>query len=343
MTKILNKKERVIDFKLTPYGRYKLSIGTFKPVYYAFYDTGIVYDSTCAGIEDELQNDIHPRIKDDTQFLATQTHYDFIIDDPGMSTSETEVLVDPSTGEPGLSTYFPIDIQPSLEIPTADFFRFDSSIGDAHFNGKTQQSAPALKIVTLNGDISGSSYMDTINNQDIPQVDIVLNYIKKVDEKRFVPDPESAYEIIGATPTFADNRVIRVVENNLLLYAEEMNTDLLTENFEIEVFMSGSDNTLKKKFFEKQQEQIVNGYMVSKTQKENSIVSLYTGSVEYYFDIFTDSNVNQSAACRGANIFSKDSYYIDLDFDCYEDESENIYYDIYGSAVGEGDVEICQD
>ena len=54
MTKILNKKERVIDFKLTPYGRYKLSIGTFKPVYYAFYDTGIVYDSTCAGIEDEL-------------------------------------------------------------------------------------------------------------------------------------------------------------------------------------------------------------------------------------------------------------------------------------------------
>ena len=341
MTKMLDKKERVLDFKLTPYGRYKLSIGTFKPVYYAFYDSGIIYDATCAGIEDEVQNDIRPRIKDETQYLATQTHFDFVIDDPGMPTAERILAhADP---HPIYDTYFPIDITPELEIPTADFFRFDSSIGDAHFDGKTQQAAPAWKIVTLDGDISGSSARDTPNNQDIPQIDIVLNYIKKVDQKRFIPDPNSAYEIIGSTPVFADNKVLRVIENNLLIYAEELNTDLLTENFEIEVFLSGSDNTLRRKFFEKKIEQVVDGYMTSETQQQNSIISLTTSSVEYYFDIFTDSSVNQEVACRGAQEFSRGSYYIDLDFDCYEDKKLNMYYDIYGSAVGEGDIEICQD
>ena len=343
MSKLLDKKERVIDFKLTPYGRYKLGNGNFKPVYYAFYDSGIIYDSTCGGIEDEFQNDIHPRIKDETQYLATQTHFDFIIDDPGMSTIEERLTSTPGAPAGTKDKYFPIDLSPEIQIPTADFFRFDASIGDAHFDGKTQQTAPAWKLVTLVGDISGSSTMDTSNNQEIPQIDVVLNYIKKVDHKRFVPDPHSAYEIIGATPTFSDNKVLRVVENNLLVYAEELNTDLLTENYEIEVFLSGTDNTLTRKFFEKKEEQIVNGYMISETQKQNSTVSLSTGSVEYYFDIFTDSEVDQETACKGAQEFSRGSYYIDLDFDCHEDETRSLYYDIYGSAVDEGDIEICQD
>ena len=30
----------------------------------------------------------------------------------------------------------------------------------------------------------------------------------------------------------------------------------------------------------------------------------------------TDTQVNQKAACRGSELFNKDSYYIDLDFEC---------------------------
>ena len=44
MAKFLNKKEQVIDFQLTPYGNYLLSTGVFKPAYYAFYDSNILYD-----------------------------------------------------------------------------------------------------------------------------------------------------------------------------------------------------------------------------------------------------------------------------------------------------------
>ena len=45
MTKFLNKKEQVYDLKLTSYGRYLFSIGSFKPTYYAFFDDNITYDS----------------------------------------------------------------------------------------------------------------------------------------------------------------------------------------------------------------------------------------------------------------------------------------------------------
>ena len=45
MAKFLNKKEQVYDLKLTSYGHYLMSMGIFEPVYYAFFDDNIIYDS----------------------------------------------------------------------------------------------------------------------------------------------------------------------------------------------------------------------------------------------------------------------------------------------------------
>ncbi len=81
-----NKKEEVIDFKLTAHGRKLLSKGKLKPVYYAFYDDNIIYDSSrLAGYEskpqlaekgiDATQNDIQKRIKEDSVYLKTQHNY----------------------------------------------------------------------------------------------------------------------------------------------------------------------------------------------------------------------------------------------------------------------------
>ena len=38
MAKFIDKKNKVYDFQITPYGTYLLSIGRFKPEYYAFFD-----------------------------------------------------------------------------------------------------------------------------------------------------------------------------------------------------------------------------------------------------------------------------------------------------------------
>ena len=61
-----NKKEEVIDIKLTQFGKNLLSRGAFKPVFYRFYDDGVIYDRSYAGVS-EPQNSIEDRIKDDIE------------------------------------------------------------------------------------------------------------------------------------------------------------------------------------------------------------------------------------------------------------------------------------
>jgi len=62
MTKILDKKQTVIDFELTSYGKYLMSIGEYTPTYYAFFDDNIVYDNQYNNIS-ESQNSINERIR----------------------------------------------------------------------------------------------------------------------------------------------------------------------------------------------------------------------------------------------------------------------------------------
>ncbi len=58
MAKFINKKEQVFDLQLTTYGRKMLSVSSFKPTYYAFFDDNVVYDGDYIGLNDEKQNEI---------------------------------------------------------------------------------------------------------------------------------------------------------------------------------------------------------------------------------------------------------------------------------------------
>ncbi len=600
MAKFLDKKERVYDLKLTTYGRHLLSRGTFKPAYYAFFDAEILYDKDYArsGVpSDQLQttpqlsgtaepqNDVHDRIKDNTQYLEGFVNFREVEETPeyvwndswwasfsdapyeyerspgfGALTAfrtiglvETEarryaefrhdVSLAPGSHDAsmiyGLPAYYTFaDLMPPVEGPlmnqdayfdpsiTPDFFRFESSIGDAVFDGKEQQHAPAWKVVTLQGQISSSASEDIShfyrnsegrNEQKIPQINIDLNYAKKVHEDNFVENPNNIPQLVSRTETFVDGNVIELVRDDLVIYADELNTMLLTENFDIEVFESedidhalpatgkiirmtgagaatagdtitindgvtsatfefivdggtptdgnigvvissgydyfeppgGSNDrfgtmenlvaainqslnlgwndggvggtarctspykcytgthslnvtandgghslewttpvsdvnpssyivinitnhvggtianeaitstvsdaawdisgfsggfnkvttSLVRKRFAKEEPQVINGMMVSQNKKRKTTTDLSTSDVEYYFDIFTDQKVDRELACRGASIFNKESYYVDLDFECSEEDlcadEENILYDIYGNAVGD--------
>ena len=607
MAKFLNKKEQVIDFKLTPYGKYKLSTGTFKPTYYSFLDTGILYDGAYAGLS-ERQNDVHKRIKEETQFLegwtifkeiensvpprtlAPITEDDLAYHDLAFLESHSSVEdyiamgehyksvygattwsefvatgapafvlesmtaemvageADSHTGDPamirrfmlgmfgfaetGIMGHFDEDSMALLEEPTKDKFPImDMAIGDARFDGEEQQAAPAWKIATLQGNILSSFDKDVYNMDQIPQIEVGLNYVKRVRDAGFVPDPDEVSELVATTGEFADGNVIELVLDDLVVYTEEVNTELLNENFDIEVFqvekngedtpataiikctnipypgdtitisdgaetvtfefcydpdpaacdsgcgftegnlpviigygaaysgggrcaysmysllgailqkwvriyvagppevaatlqyirydnyrddgsygyphnlrldvpgtsrhdeyswtgwdgasgtrllvndrnlresgpnfwrktntsLSGSftesayweltgfsgasiqTQTLKKKAFAKKEVQIVDGLMISPEPMSTNNTNITTSSVEYYFDAITDSSVNQQLACRGSEEFNKSSYFIDLDFDCEKEKTEALFYDIYGSEVG--DPEICQ-
>jgi hypothetical protein len=446
MAKFINKKEQVFDFQLTTYGREMLSIGSFKPTYYAFFDDNVIYDDryigigksatatitfgavpaadqvitivstdgtsiaytakastdtsanefsragtnkltasalkSCieasgghngkiivsidgavlkltqldegangnneitenldnttvvgfaGGVSDgprlaEPQNNIHNRIKNETQYLESFTLFQGL---EKTVTDDTGHNVDFSN----LQNY------PSKYKLKKDAFKFDSAIGDAYLDGGAN-IAPAWKVVALQSRITSSATTSSMG-QNIPQISFIANYNKEVHPARFDFEPPNVREINLETAAFIDRSTIAIKQNDPVIYAEEVNTENLTENFDIEVFEiikdSNENVTLERKFFEKTVPQIVDGIMVSPTEIRNPDQYLTTGSVEYYFDIHTDQNVNQELACKGAEIFNKQSYYIELDFDCAAiQEGQSVYYDIYGTVT---EPEICQ-
>jgi len=510
MAKFLNKKEQVIDFQLTPYGNYLLSTGVFKPAYYAFYDSNILYDkryargtycksASCgaqeitevkfindtkayyspmttdafgnkvpteyltiyngttpynfwfktintdrepgtgvvgtkpmidlmlgtfpdkeaiakafwsqihngpwpftatyaAGQEDvyvtaiakgpstdvsqtmsanvltgsvylqgtalesfraisdvpvENQNDIHERIKSGTQYFEGLTTFS---DLESNSMRKKDGL--PLTATPAEATelQFEYDLTAIRERPEKDIFKFDSAIGDAMFDSNKKQHAPAWKIVTLSGHISGSSIKDIKNQQLIPQIDMDMIYSKEIKNSTFMFQSDTIADTIDSTSItkeFSDGYKIMLNSEDIVIYTEEQNTSLLTENFDIEVYeiLAGAHDShgdlergserLIRRFFQGQSPQIIDGMMVRETINDSltSNRGYATSSVEYYFDLYTDTNVNKKIACQGADIFNKESYYVDIDFDCENRQSEDIYFDIYGRAT---DPEICQ-
>lgn len=64
---LFNKKEEVLNTELTQYGKKMLSIGNFNPVYYAFYDDEVLYDTDCASFS-ESHTQSKSRIKDSITF-----------------------------------------------------------------------------------------------------------------------------------------------------------------------------------------------------------------------------------------------------------------------------------
>ena len=79
-------KEEVLDVQLTQFGKRLLSLGQFRPAFYAFFDDDVLYDSEKAGFK-EHQNSTQKRIIEETPKLKTQhlttgiaTHFDRLED-----------------------------------------------------------------------------------------------------------------------------------------------------------------------------------------------------------------------------------------------------------------------
>lgn len=336
MAKFLNKKEQVYDLKLTSYAKHLLSVGKFRPTYYAFFDDNILYDRNYCGVSSskEPQNEIHDRIKNETVYLESLVTFEDV--EKGNAFKK---------GSP--QNFFDLDITPTTVEPRIDIYKFDSALGDAFLEGDSNV-APAWKIAMLQGEIAQSAEKDVRNGTRIPQIDITLNYRKVVRDAEELIEPTTIRDFDNVTPNaFVDGKVIELKLEDAILYVEELNTELLTENFDVEVFkiLTGSAETepqvLQRKYFQHEIPQIVDGLLVSETPQRIDDVLLPSSSVEYYFDVLTDSLIDQAAACNGIKLFNKESYYIDIDFECDEESEDNLLYDIYERATG--DPEICLD
>lgn len=330
--KFLNKKEQVFDIQLTPYGKQKLSMGELKPTHYAFFDDNILYDIEYAHSgASEVQNDTHKRIKEETQYLESQVIFKQVL-------SGTMVAGGTFT---------------EITIPQpASLYTRESYIGDALLQSQEQDVAPAWKVIAMQGTISSSNSFlaGTLDNNSqiqrerdggITQINIDANYELKAQQGSFRASVDNIRNIQDTSQIFSDDTVVRLISEDALVYVEELNTELLTENFDIEVFeVPESDETgeLRRLYFENEAPQVVNGMLVRSTPFVVN-QSLTTSSVEYYFSIDKDYQIDPKIACKYLNQFNTEDYLIDLDFDC-EEQDEDLFFDIYGRVT---ESEICPD
>ena len=152
-----NKKEDVLDIKLTQFGKQLLSTGKFKPVYYEFFDDNILYDGEYAGITEE-QNDIEPRIQENTPNNRTQHVFSGVESNFSVYLDPADDLTIPETER--------IRVQPTPEKE----FSLVNSMGTSDLQS---EYGPNWRLTFLQGEIQSASYLLTGTYQDlqIPQVD----------------------------------------------------------------------------------------------------------------------------------------------------------------------------
>ena len=357
-----NKKEEVIEIQLTQYGKHLLSKGEFKPSSYAFFDDNILYDSSYAGFDTEHQNEIEPRIQENTPVVKTQYMY---------YGAETEILriAKEVRGTNGAV--------PSMQ-PVADkHYAMSAPLGTSALH---TDKLPAWKVRYFAAELNDSvQYITGAHpTMKIPQLESTVTYKTEVyDQSSISPaqqangggfgqplnsaiDSESEYMM--QSELFQDGTYFVTKGDQLLVEIEEKNTDFFKENFDIEVFIieevdvTGSVKTpgmetkknkkeiLRPLKFPKPMPTVVNEILVR--PDKTSSTNLDSDDVGYYFEVNVDHEIPPETLCAIiANLKEQGQelgYLSDLDIEC-PDIIADVPIDLYSSNVNEEDIEECLD
>ena len=352
-----NPKEEVLDIKLTQYGRHLLSKGKMKPVYYAFFDEGVLYDAASAGIT-ETKNSAEARIQDETVTMKTQHCF----------TGRDEFLFD-GIGDEGLD-------EDENRAELAIYERLHALTDPLGTTELGSTKMPFFAMTMLNGEIDDIKTMqtgstrkenipaggDTYYSQQalrIPQIEIDVKYnIAVIDPA----SPNISFEadpVISPNGIYGDGLQVAIGTDDIMILLEEGNTICGKENFDIEVFeMTGVTGALGEEvitpmLFQKKVEMVQNNLLLDEDEAEK-IAGLKNGvpiefdssCVEYFMDVKVDSEINIASVCdaiskiksEGGTIYSPCG---GIDIDCPDLELGSgigvISADIYASDADQAD------
>ncbi len=281
-----NKKEEVLDFQLTEYGKYLLAIGRLKPVYYAFFDDDILYDVSGLGMT-ENPSMAESRIQSETPSLkpiATRTSAEARVNSFVQQVTE---MLGPNS-----------DPADNVEIfSRVESFKEKGKI-NAHPIGRSSLESrynPAWSIEILSEPqiASSAQYLNSSDLiENIPQVNIDVDY------KMFFSD--GSMPDVTNIPLNDSNLFLSVENNYLMLEVQENHTDFEKENFDIEVFHSGSGAVRVSEADPYEPgEHVQLSYMPTSTSNfilphpiENDLN--IPGNIEYYFNIAVDDEIPDS-------------------------------------------------
>jgi uncharacterized protein YkvS len=291
MAKFINRKEEVIQFELTAYGKEKFSTGDFSPSFYAFYDSDVLYDGGYASFPSESQNDIVTRIKEVprhsviTRFTSSEGN-------------NAQRAINISKQEFGVSN--------SVSGSNQSYFKFFRPIGS---NSPWSEYAPAWKIQTLEGSqpfIGGMSF----NSSSISQASssLPIEYTKRQLPPQEGDDgnPEIVEYILDNSGKVS----LDITEKNTIFKANG--------NFDIEVYRlpQGADQSMKRLSFIDEdtrvgqeladQTDIVEFYNTlngTEDQINEVITKLDNTYVEYFLNIRVDEEITELKIQKGETLY----------------------------------------
>jgi len=312
-----NKKEEVLDVQLTQYGKYMLSKGKFKPVYYTFSDDEILYSTEYAeSSKTETKKESSERIQKETQRLKNLYAYEGI-ETRVLKLNNHQILDKGSgfqSGKTGRVEKMPVgelygfDYQDDIEMHHDQKNLVRNYIGHST---PGERFVPSWEIESLmGGDIKDVNISSSTPNIGIKRPVISMDVHYDITAKKF---PESETEDVieieeYRTQTglekqifFTDNTTVTIEDDALVLSVVEENVDYAKENFEIEMFVEETERI--GQFFS-----ILGGTFLPKY--ETSLRRLYFADdveeaadkryVQYYFDCLSDQDM---ADLYGIDIF----------------------------------------
>ena len=307
-----NKKEEVLQIELTQYGKYLLSLGRWKPVYYAFYDDNILYDGECAGLT-EAQNDIEPRIQENTPQLKPQ--HTFLGRETDFLKSYYKLNSDLMPKHASLSE---LD-RMKMASPTTRAYSLQNPLGTAD---NLSQVAPRWKVSFLEGKVSSCEHFLTSSFQSlpIPQINCDITYttsIKNISLSSLTSLDASYPETVPvdiSSDIYSDGSYVATETDPFILFIQEENAVFEKENFDIEVYKSESHG-YEPLFFQKKPPQVRDNLLVFEEKPTMVLDETYVG---YYFDIFVDSEISRGDICKAINELKTKNIYVDLPIQCPE-------------------------
>jgi len=342
--KFFDPKEEVLDIELTQYGRFLLSLGKWKPEYYAFFDANVLYDAEYGGVA-ESKNSAETRIQDETPSLKTQVTFigrenelfDGLITEPESITGASNYKVDPD--------------RVNVEIYEKLVF-FTDALGTTSLDST---KTPAYNIQFLQGEINGIENNITgstrtfggvsSNSQHlikIPQINTdvefkITTYDASNPKIGFESDPELSPQMV-----YDDGLSLAIGAEQILLMVEEKNSSFDYRNFDIEVFEVTEEvgylgeEVMKQLSFVKPLEMVKGNLLIEEREAEitagrlnGQTPDLDPTYVEYYFNVYVDDEIDENVICNSISELKAKDILIDTDINCpdlLQPITRNIYY-----------------
>ncbi len=319
-----DKKEEVIEIRLTSYGKHLLSKGELSPEFYAFYDDDIIYDSKYTGFE-ENQNDAEDRILSDSPVTRLQTNF------TGLETQIEAQIEQRRSGE--------VDSKESIQASRERNYSLSAPLGKSSISSDLNPSWD----ITIHGQQIKQSlqHKESQDHQTlkIPQIDLgnlefqtyVADDVHGVIAQGHPTGHEEESEFYQVE--YPNGHVVFIEHAELVIEIDEMHTDAEYHNYDIEVFMiddETEEETLIPLSFMNgvygDNENVVNDILIE--QEHQELPDTDETYVEHYLSINVDANISGSKLCRLGyrTDFSKRGY---IRVDCDERTGRDRMSEIY--------------